>query len=190
MITQLKNLYLKQGYVILPNLHKKEFEKCIYPIKPLSIYNIPHLYQPHTFGTFMKTPPSILTFDCIENTSEFKITLVDSLEIKNMMPPHRRTLYSRIPFKWSRKYNYYNAPIIDIPNNIFRFNESDLNENQVSDVFITKIKNIIYNYCQHTNIVLNPENTIFINNHRILHSQVNYTYDNDFVVPNTFIPLY
>lgn len=199
MFSKFKHTFLKYGFVHIPKQNKLEFEKFIskigYTMKTsyssskiqndfwyidgkISDISSDSAYSniklsPHTDGTYMSEPPKVIAFNCIKN-SEIggEHLLVDSQEIKSKIPLSLINLYHTNKYRWkndSTKYYFQNyAPIFY--NDIVRYNEYDLDENLTNDQYIQTLKYIISKCKTHT-IKLEPEHSLFINNHRILHGR-------------------
>lgn len=203
MFSKLKKIYIKQGYVLISNQNKKEFETFIenigYTMKTsYSSNSIPNDFwyidgksnssissdlaysnvglKPHTDGTYMTEPPAVIAFNCIKNSEKGGETLlIDSFEIKEKLQPTIIELFSNTQYRWknsSTKYNFQNyAPIIY--KDIFRFNEYDLDDNQQADQYIKGINNVI-SQCKNIKIKLKENESLIINNHRILHGRTSF----------------
>ena len=180
--------YMSSGYVVI-NQTKQEYVELINSIgfpqstiysqdfwnvtldktKNDTAYQSIHL-DPHTDCTYMSEPPALISFHCIEPALNGGETLlVDSkeLQIEEYFREKQIDWFS----KTTRFHLQHKAPIFT--SNIFRFNHYDY---ECPDLDYQKYNSLYKNIIEKTKrIKLEKNQTILINNHRILHGRTAFT---------------
>jgi alpha-ketoglutarate-dependent taurine dioxygenase len=205
MIKNIINTYRNQGYVLLNNQNKEEFKKFVnsfgYTMKTIYSDSVDDFWmingkcseisndlaysncylEPHTDCAYMTEPPNVIAFNCVNNSEVGGSTiLVDSKDILSNIDCVNRDVLSNKFYTWynnSTKYNLsYDAPILDRSRNIFRFNVYDLDQKHKDDCIINGIKHLILN-SKYSEIKLEKNQTLFIDNYRMLHGRLGFIGD-------------
>ena len=135
-------------------------------------YTTQHL-DPHTDCTYMTEPPALISFNCIKRADNGGDTLiVDSKDIINELSDDDIQYFSTKKLNWFSKTTKHNlqhrSPIIS---DVFRFNHYDFSANIDYNRYL-KLNNIIKNKTK--KISLHNNQTILINNHRMLHGRTGF----------------